>query len=169
LFDFNAMPNLKALGADLPATAWQPLTRLPGYTVQTQPRQRPDNVKEAMVVEREFDNQRLYAESVAEFCYRPTACGRSFRMRTQKNERQQTLARGTFACLRTRSSVRPANGVFVGDGGRSRKASVGGRGSQEAESVAGRCRRLALPIAGKSLASGAWERENSFPRRSAAQ
>jgi hypothetical protein len=80
LFGYDATPNLKALAADLPATAWQPLPRLPNYTVQTQPRARPDNVKEALVVEREFENRRLGAEAVAQFPYRPTACGRTYRM-----------------------------------------------------------------------------------------
>ncbi len=80
LFGFDATPNLKALAEDLPAAAWQPLERLPAYTVQTQPRQRPDNVKEAVVVAREFENRRLGAEQVAEFWYRPTACGRAYRL-----------------------------------------------------------------------------------------
>jgi hypothetical protein len=80
LFGFDATPNLKALAEDLPATAWQPLPRLPSYTVQTQPRPRPDNVKEAIVEERAFENRRLCSEHVAEFCYRPTACRQAYRM-----------------------------------------------------------------------------------------
>jgi hypothetical protein len=80
LFGFDATPNLKAIAEDLPAAAWQPLPRLPAYHVQTQPRQRPDNVKEAIVVEREFENRRLRSEDVAEFPYRPTACGQAYRM-----------------------------------------------------------------------------------------
>jgi hypothetical protein len=80
IFGFDATPKLKAIAEDLPAAAWQPLPRLPAYTVQTQPRPRPDNVKEAIVVERGFDNQRLRSEDVAEFLYRPTACGHGYRM-----------------------------------------------------------------------------------------
>jgi DDE family transposase len=80
LFGFDATPNLKALAEELPATAWRPLPRLPAYTVKTQPRQRPDNVKEAIVVQREFDNQRLRSEDVAHFVYRPTACRYAYRM-----------------------------------------------------------------------------------------
>jgi hypothetical protein len=80
LFGFDATPNLKALAEDLPATVWQPLPRLPSYTVQTKPRSRPDNVKEAVVVERAFENRRLGSEEVAEFVYRPTACRFSYRM-----------------------------------------------------------------------------------------
>jgi Transposase DDE domain group 1 len=80
VFGFDATPNLKGLADDLPAGAWQPLTRHPAYTVQTQPRQRPINVKEQIVVEREFENHRLCSEDVAEFAYRPTACSHAYRM-----------------------------------------------------------------------------------------
>jgi hypothetical protein len=80
LFGFDATPNLKARAEDLPATAWQPLPRLPAYLVHTQPRQRPDHVKQAIVVQREFENRRLCSEEVAEFLYRPTACRQAYRM-----------------------------------------------------------------------------------------
>jgi hypothetical protein len=80
LFGFDATPNLKGIAEDLPATAWRPLPRLPKYTVQTQPRQRPANVKEAIVEQREFENRRLCSEDVAEFLYRPTACRQDYRM-----------------------------------------------------------------------------------------
>jgi len=80
LFGYEAMPNLKALAEDLPARAWKPLRRPPRYTVQTTTRERPDNVKEAIVVARAFENQRLRSEEVAEFNYRPTACTKTYRM-----------------------------------------------------------------------------------------
>jgi hypothetical protein len=80
IFGFDATPNLKAIADDLPETAWQPLMRFPTHTAQTQPRSRPDDVKEAIVVERAFENQRLCSEEVAEFFYRPTACRQAYRM-----------------------------------------------------------------------------------------
>jgi hypothetical protein len=80
IFGYEAMPNLKAIADDLPARAWRPLQRQARYEVKTAPRQRPDNVKEAMVVAREFENQRLRSEEVAEFNYRPTACQKTYRM-----------------------------------------------------------------------------------------
>ena len=49
-------------------------------TVQTEPRQRPVNVKAATIVARGFKNLRLEAEAVAEFPYRPTACAKTYRM-----------------------------------------------------------------------------------------
>lgn len=80
IFGYEALPNLKALAEDLPADAWRPLQRPARYAVKTKPRQRPDNVKEARVVAREFENQRLRSEEVAEFNYRPTACTKTYRM-----------------------------------------------------------------------------------------
>jgi hypothetical protein len=80
LFGFEAMPNLRAIAEYLPACAWRPLQRPARYRVKTTPRQRPDNVKEAVVAVREFENQRLRSEEVAEFNYRPTACRKTYRM-----------------------------------------------------------------------------------------
>jgi hypothetical protein len=80
LFGYEATANLKASAAHLPPRAWRPLQRPARYQVQTEPRNRPDNVKEAVVVAREFENQRLQSEEVAEFNYRPTACKKTYRM-----------------------------------------------------------------------------------------
>jgi Transposase DDE domain group 1 len=80
IFGVDAMPNLRVLADDLPDRAWRTLTRPPRYAVKTEPRTRPANVKEPIVVEREFKNIRLVSEDVAEFEYRPTACRRSCRM-----------------------------------------------------------------------------------------
>jgi hypothetical protein len=68
------------LADELAAAAWQRLERRPGYQVQTQPRQRPERVKEQVVRQREFDNKRLVSEDVAEMPYRPVACQQSYRL-----------------------------------------------------------------------------------------
>ena len=80
VFGYDATPNLVALAEALPARAWKPLQRPPHYQVRTQTRERPDNVKEAIVVRREFDNIKLRSEDVAEFNYQPTACRTTYRM-----------------------------------------------------------------------------------------
>jgi hypothetical protein len=80
VFGYDARPNLIALADAVPADAWTPLVRRPGYEVQTAPRQRPVNVKAATIVSREFKNLRLEAEAVAAFPYQPTACARPYRM-----------------------------------------------------------------------------------------
>jgi DDE family transposase len=80
VFGYDAVPNLRELAEDLPATAWEPLHRPPRYEVRTQPRQRPDRVKDRIVRERGFEVLRLESEDVAEFAYRPTACANTYRM-----------------------------------------------------------------------------------------
>ncbi len=80
VFGYDACANLVELAAALPERAWTPLRRPPRYEVRTQPLQRPDNVKEAAVIRREFDNVQLQSEQVAEFNYRPSGCRQSYRM-----------------------------------------------------------------------------------------
>jgi hypothetical protein len=80
IFGYDARANLIREADALPTRAWTPLVRRPPYEVQTEPRQRPVNVKEATIVERAFKNFRLMAEAVAEFVYQPTACTKPYRM-----------------------------------------------------------------------------------------
>jgi hypothetical protein len=80
IFGYDSLPNLRAIADALPERAWRQLERPPRYTVQTRPRHRPDRVKEQIVVARQFENQRLRSEAVAEFEYRPTACKHAYRM-----------------------------------------------------------------------------------------
>jgi hypothetical protein len=80
IFGLDAMPNVQQLADDLPENAWQALQRPPRYQVQTQPRARPERVKEQRVKAREFQNLRLLSEEVAEFAYRPTACKQTYRV-----------------------------------------------------------------------------------------
>lgn len=80
IFGYDAMPHLVARADALPERTWRPLQRPARYEVQTQPRQRPDNVREAIVVARAYENIRLCGEEVAEFAYQPTACDKVYRM-----------------------------------------------------------------------------------------
>ena len=80
IFGIDAMPNLVEIAENLPETRWKRLRRPPKYEVRTEPRERPENVKERIVWEREFENIRLKSEEVAEFTYRPTACKKSYRI-----------------------------------------------------------------------------------------
>jgi len=80
IFGYNAMPNLVDIAQRLPERVWRQLERPARYMVQTEPRQRPDHVKEQIVVAREFENKRLQSEAVAEFNYQPTACRATYRM-----------------------------------------------------------------------------------------
>jgi hypothetical protein len=80
VFGYDARPNLIAAADALPDAAWTPLERPSAHVVQTEPRQRPANVKEAVIVARQFKNLRLEAEAVAEFPYQPLACKQAYRM-----------------------------------------------------------------------------------------
>jgi hypothetical protein len=80
VFGFDAVSKLVDRAEQLPATAWQRLERPARYQVQTQPRQRPTNVKDGIVRAREFETLRLQSEDVAEFPYQPLACRQAYRM-----------------------------------------------------------------------------------------
>jgi hypothetical protein len=80
IFGIDAMPNLVEDAENLPKSAWKPLERPDPYPVKTKERQRPANVKEQIVRQREFENIRLAGEDVAEFSYRPGACKKLYRL-----------------------------------------------------------------------------------------
>jgi hypothetical protein len=80
VFGYNAVNNLRERAERLSPQAWKPLRRPTRYIVKTQPRQRPEHVKDRIVRERKFTILRLQSEEVAEFDYRPTLCANTYRM-----------------------------------------------------------------------------------------
>ncbi|MFV0367002.1 MAG: IS1380 family transposase [Hyphomicrobiaceae bacterium] len=81
VFGYDAAPNLVKIAENIANSAWKPLQRpaKPGGQSGKTRARRP-NHKEAFVVEKEYLNQILEDEDVAEFSYRPTACRHSYRM-----------------------------------------------------------------------------------------
>ena len=79
-FGYDARPNLEEKAGRLPEKSWRKLERPPRYEVKTQPRRRPQNVKDRVVRQRQFETLRLQSEEVAEFNYQPTACRKTYRM-----------------------------------------------------------------------------------------
>ena len=79
-FGYAAVPNLVELAETLPAKDWERLQRRPRYGVKTESRCKPDNIKEPIVVQRNFKNIKLNHEDVAEFMYQPAACLQPYRM-----------------------------------------------------------------------------------------
>jgi hypothetical protein len=79
-FGYDAMPNLTEIAENLGKTKWKKLKRPPRWEPRTEQRERPDNIKQQIVREREFDVLNLKSEAVAEFEYRPTKCRKSYRM-----------------------------------------------------------------------------------------
>lgn len=80
VFGINAMANLIAQAESLPEKAYKDLLRPARYTVMTEPRSKPVNVKEQVVKKRGFKNIRLCSEQTAEFEYCPVKCHRSYRV-----------------------------------------------------------------------------------------
>ncbi len=80
VFGMMAMGNLVKVAENLWETAWSSLIRPAKYTVETEPRRKPVNVKDEIVKERRYKNIILESEQVAEFEYQPTKCCRSYRI-----------------------------------------------------------------------------------------
>jgi hypothetical protein len=76
----DAMANLVEIADSLEERRWTPLKRRIKRLVQGKPRERPDNVKERIVVQREYENKKLVSEHVAEFRYQPGKCDRAYRV-----------------------------------------------------------------------------------------
>lgn len=80
VFGIANWPNLVDMAESLENRAFSPLERPAKYDVKTEPREKPENVKERIVREREYRNYRLEGEEVAEFDYRPTKCAKTYRV-----------------------------------------------------------------------------------------
>ena len=78
LFGMDASATLVKKAEELAAPHWQPLSRRGKEAEDC--RTRRENIKERIVEEREFLNQKLESEAVAEFDYRPGKCGRDYRV-----------------------------------------------------------------------------------------
>jgi hypothetical protein len=80
LFGIDAMPNLKAIAEDLPASDWSALRRPPQSAAKLTRRTRPERVKDQIVRERGFKTLTRIHEEVAVVTYRPTACQKAYRL-----------------------------------------------------------------------------------------
>lgn len=80
VFGADARKPMIARAEMLPPSAWRRLQRPARYDVKTDPRSRPDNVKERVVRDKGFKNFVLQWEDMAEFEHRPDLCRQSYRM-----------------------------------------------------------------------------------------
>ena len=79
-FGMDASKPLKAIADGLQEDQWSELERPGPAQPQTDPRRKPENVKEKIVEEREYRNLTLEREDIAEFPWEPTKCIRPYRM-----------------------------------------------------------------------------------------
>jgi hypothetical protein len=80
VFGIDATPTLYDRAGELPQNDWKTLVRREKHVVKTQPRRRPENIKQQVVEARGFEDIRLVEEHVAEFRYRPVKCKRDYRV-----------------------------------------------------------------------------------------
>lgn len=80
IFGMPAVANLEEAAEKVPQSRRKRLTRPPQYEVKTEPRQQPTNVKEQVVVRREFDAVHLEYEEITQIEYTPVKCRRPYRM-----------------------------------------------------------------------------------------
>jgi len=96
IFGIDKHKGLVSRAQLLKPSDWQRLERPPRYEVKTEPRQRPENVKERIVRQRNFQNLLTKWEDVAEFAYRPVACKKAYRMVALRKKIAVKMGQGTL-------------------------------------------------------------------------
>ena len=80
ILGMDAHVKVVELAQALSEQSWRPLERLPKYEILTEPRHRPQRVKEQIVVQRGYRNKKLVAESVSDLAYQPLKCQQEYRL-----------------------------------------------------------------------------------------
>jgi hypothetical protein len=80
IFGMDAHQKAVGLAEALPPQAWETLERMPKYEIATEPRSKPERVKEEIVRLKGYRNKVLVGESIAEFEYQPSKCAKSYRV-----------------------------------------------------------------------------------------
>lgn len=80
IFGYDAKKNMVGHVETSPESEFHELVRHTEREIKTKPRTRPVNVKEQIIVEREFENIKLKSEDVVEFDYSPHKCKKTYRV-----------------------------------------------------------------------------------------
>jgi Transposase DDE domain group 1 len=80
ILGLDAHPKAVQLAEGLGERSWRALARLPKYEILTEPRHRPERVKEQIVVQKGYLNRKLVAEHVSDMTYQPHQCERKYRL-----------------------------------------------------------------------------------------
>jgi hypothetical protein len=80
ILGLDAHQKVVGLAEGLSEKAWKPLERLPKYEIKTEPRRKPERVKEGIVRQKGYENIKLLGEDVSELRYRPDACDQEYRL-----------------------------------------------------------------------------------------
>lgn len=80
IFGMDAHPKVVTLAQELKAQVWRKLERLPQYEILTEPRTKPERIKEQIVREKGYRNIVLQSEDIAELDYQPLKCKWKYRL-----------------------------------------------------------------------------------------
>lgn len=80
ILGMDAHAKAVKVAQSLKKSAWKALDRLPRYEIKTEPRSKPNRVKEKIVQKKGYKNFTLVAESVAETEYQPGKCSQPYRL-----------------------------------------------------------------------------------------
>ena len=80
IFGYDARKNMIAKAESAPEALYHQLELRAEREIQTRPRRRPENVKDRIVVEREYRVMRPESEEVFDFEYRPVKCEKTYRV-----------------------------------------------------------------------------------------
>ncbi|WP_343577774.1 IS1380 family transposase [Mycobacterium sp.] len=80
VFGYDAKPNLVTLASTQDNKMFHELQRRAERAIKTQARTKPVNVKDGIVVAREYKKIRTTAEDVVEFSYQPGKCAKAYRV-----------------------------------------------------------------------------------------
>ncbi len=80
ILGMDAHPKVVQLAEGLSEQSWRPFERLAKYEILTEPRRGRERVKEQIVVQKGYLNQKLVAERVSDMTYQPHQCGRKYRL-----------------------------------------------------------------------------------------
>ncbi len=123
VFGMDAHAKLAGYAQMLNKNKWILLKRKAKYSVKTTERQKPERIKEQIVVERAFKNIKLNSEEVAEFQYRPLKCKNDYRVVVLKKnlsiEKGEALLFDDiryFFYITTRYDLTPAQVVELANG-----------------------------------------------------
>jgi hypothetical protein len=80
ILGMDAHAKVVGLAEALSERSWRVMERLPKYEILTEPRHRPERVKEQIVVKKGYLNRKLVAEHVSDMTYQPHQCGQKYRL-----------------------------------------------------------------------------------------
>ncbi len=86
VFGVDARENMIRIADSISESQWELFEREAKYTITTEERERPVNVKDQVIEERGFKKIETEAEYLAEFIYQPKKCNKTYRVIVLKKD-----------------------------------------------------------------------------------